>query len=210
MGKALIIKDADFSANALDKIILPYTVLKSVSLASLTQRVVVGSNIIKSKSRVVADMYIPHPSKGTCWFLGTSISSNGSFLLGNSANQFTYAMEQSVTQREAPYISEGRHTLDISNRILVDNIEKVSFIDNLHGDLSDAFRVLSAVSSLIDFNLAVKLYSLKIYNDWEDEKSLVFDIIPVMYNNKACLYDKVSKTYIYETHGESLAYEEVE
>jgi hypothetical protein len=58
----------------------------------------------------------------------------------------------------------------------------------------------------IGYMTSAKFRSLKAWNDFEDEKSLAFDLIPTEKDGETCLYNKIDGTYLKSTAGNALGH----
>lgn len=225
MGKKIIIKGADFSANGIAP---EFQKLKCIISASSTQTM--RSPIsMPAIGRVVIDM---------------AVSLTGSIynLFGYLTNTTTHPEEQmylSAVYGASPYYSGGfgmlgyinksgaqvttdvikdkaRHTIDFSRYALKVDGTSIAISQSPSTQNSVPFGIFG-VASYLGVNSdaigrSVKLYGVKMYSDYQNEDSLILDAIPVkrLSDNKICLYDKISGEYIYTKDETNPDYEELD
>lgn len=225
MGKSLIIKGADFSANGIAP---EYQKLKCIISTSSTQTMRSPINM-PAIGRAVIDMAVSH----------NDASYN---LFGYTSNTTTHPEEQmflSAVYGQSSYYSSGfgmlgyinkkgaqvttdvikdlaRHTIDFSRYALKVDGTSITILQSPSTQDSVPFGIFG-VASYLGVNsdvigIGVKLYGIKMYSDYQNNDSLILDAIPVkrLSDNKICLYDKISGEYIYTKNGTNPNYEELD
>lgn len=220
MGKKLIIKGADFSKNG----ILPeFTQLAWIGGPASTKSALLSPVALTSKCKVITtfsyDASKANAPAGPHYMFGL-ISSNTSMCLSqNTAGTYLYFKDMTVYCRNGVTDISNGNTYTIESSILGLKIGDKTIIPPT-GAVSDynlsMFGLDCGVSqggnaqnfSKSNSDPAMRLMSIKIYSDYNDEKSLVIDAIPVRRTSDGCicLYNKVDGTYITRTDGTNPAY----
>lgn len=225
MGKKLVIKGADFSANG---IVSEYLELAWIGSGALNTSALKVSGI-SSACKIVQkfNFYVPkiknNPGSGyVCGALYT-----GTYFTAGQTSAGAYAYfdgGSNYARNTSTNIGNGNDiTLEISPAGLKINNDAIvapsspvgSYTPNyigLDGCVNNLGNYTSVSISEDNDDPAMRLKSVKIYSDYTDESSLVVDAIPVKRNSDGvvCLYNKVNGTYIERTDGTQPAYGELE
>lgn len=210
MGKALIIKGADFSGAAIEK---PFIPLKGVKSLTTTQYLKSPFNFNGNSRIVVTFSYTIDVIEPTA----VSFGFMQPFRLQASAwyNSDRYKFGLWWRNDGGPYIISD--TKPVINRIYTLDMccRKVFFksvedgIIPLADDstlqiptISHTYYINAPYSSkdvVSDANAGSIIYSFKQYSDLEDDNSLIVDAIPAIEKatNKVGLFDRVSETFIF-------------
>lgn len=207
MGKSLIIKGADFSANAVAEIVLPYTPLSYASVAANTQYV---SSPYKedanTKIEIRCEVFTPSTAM---WFFGRKKDTDGALgiQLRTTGTPSVFIGSNSTGAFPDSPSADNKYTIVISHTDILINGQSVkgekdvSFV----GKSPKTFSLMnSETGGSIEYqneNISrIKFFGFK---QWDGD-NLVLDAIPVEYNGVKCLYNKVDETYIYADDGNSL------
>lgn len=223
MGKKLIIKGADFSANGIAP---EYTRLSCLVTTSSTQ--VIASPVpFTPAGRVIAEFAsVTTSSTKRLLFGHYAVGSSYTAKMFRFENLITYgtnnttgmcAYVNGTTVKNCGSMTDGlKHTINATRAtVKLDNSSTSMASSTTTANISASqFGLLGQLSnnSSSDYNgvgVGVKIYSIKIYSDKDDESTLVLDAIPVKRNadDVICLYDKISGTYLTTKDGTNPNYE---
>lgn len=134
-------------------------------------------------------------------------SNNGSLSVWGASGSSAVTMGTTVSA--IPLDTE--FVIDVSNNAMVINNEALTPTGNgaIVGHFSKGFGLLGYTGSTNGANTGVRLKNIKIYSDYEDTSSLVVDAVPVKRetDNKVCLFDKVTRTYLFTNDSENPLFE---
>lgn len=210
MGKKLIIKGADFSENGIkEPVVLEY--IKATS----TSQVIVAPFAPTANMRIVADVAVDTSdlTAGKNIFgCGYIVTSRANLCLQCGATSGRIALRYAKeTYAGDPFVNKQFVKFDISPaHLYIDNTEVT-----IPGELVAAPEQFTYVglfgtagTQLNNVGVGVMLKHIKIYSNYADNTSLVLDAYPSKDdNNKICLYDAVSGTYLYTNDGTNPNYE---
>lgn len=220
MGKKLIIKGADFSKNG----ILPeFTQLSWIGGPASSTSALLSPIALTSKCKVITtfayDASKANEPASPHYMFGLYTSNTSMNLSQNTAGTYLYFEDTTVYCRNGMTdISNGNtYTIEssmlglkIGNSAIIAPIGAVSDYDLSMFGLDCAVLQTGNAQNYSKSNSdpAMHLMSIKIYSDYNDEKSLVIDAIPVRRTSDGCicLYNKVDGTYITRTDGTNPAY----
>lgn len=202
-GKMLVIKGADFSMNALDKIVPPHKELNFVSIAT------VGQNVISpykenANTKFEITLESPTPSKSVYAFGTDNVgdSSRLAIQIRNDGDVGVFAGVSTLPVK-TKFAANTRHTITVSHSdVLLDGVSFKGDSDISYVGPEKDISIIGSNIAQNEENLNVKYYSIK---QWDGE-NLIMDAIPVLYDGKACLYNKVTEEYIYANDGETLSF----
>lgn len=207
MGKSLIIKGADFSANAVAEIVLPYTPLSYASVASNTQYVTSPfKEDANTKIEIKCEVFIPTTAM---WIFGRVKDTNGAFSiqLRTTGTPSVFIGNNTTGATVSSPTADNKYTIVISHTDILINGQSVKGEKDISfvGKSAQPFSLMNGeTGKSIEYqneNISrIKFFGFK---QWDGD-TLVLDAIPVEYNGVKCLYNKVDDTYIYADDGNSL------
>ena len=214
MGKSLIIKGADFSANGIAP---DFEELKCIVATSASQ-FIESPVAFTPRSRLVAEFAVsnltnvgnifgfssnttlyPEENFHFLTIVNPSYFSGSYGLLGYMNKKGAQALTTSVSDL-------AKHTLDVSTYALTAVSTDITISAETSTQNSVAFGIFGTsgyTSTAKDVLVGLKLYRVKLYSDYENANSLVLDCIPVkrLADNKICLYDMVSGAFLMTNDG---------
>lgn len=227
MGKSLIIKGADFSENG---IVPDFKQLKCIIAAARTQWIASPIDF-GADARCVAEMAVPAVDNTAYSLFGYNhIGSPNTVAFNfvhyknkNNYNSTVAYVNSSSMKKTTSALSDGlKHVLDVSRTSLkIDNttttpFEKDPNVGSISANNFGLFGIKTSQPTNPSYpnavTIGVKLYSIKIYSDENDENSLVLDAIPVKRtaDNVICLYDRISDEYLLTSDGTNPGYEDLD
>lgn len=215
MGKSLIIKGADFSANG---IVPEFFELKSIIATAGTQFITSPVNFPKN-GKCVFDAVI---SQETPYIFGfneprTGVTAHTNQLKSNYANN-AFGVYFGGIFKTANITYDVRKTFSVTNWEFKENGSLKAARDSTTPEPTEdsvPFGIFGIVTGGYGTPLVAigyKLHSFKMYSDKDDDTSLILDAIPVkrLSDNKICLYDKISGEYLLTNDGTNPDYDELD
>lgn len=224
MGKSLIIKGADFSANGIAP---EFIQLKCIVATARTQWIASPVDF-GADARVVTEMAIPSVEDNASYSLFGYYQSDSPainmfnfvhFKNKNNSNSTIAYVNSSSLKQTTSALSDGlKHILDVSRTSLkIDNttitpFEKDPNVGSVSASNFGLFGVNTNNSTYNVASIGIALYGIKMYSNENDESSLVLDAIPVKRtaDNVICLYDRISDEYLLTGDGTNPDYEDLD
>lgn len=223
MGKSIIIKGADFSANG----IAPEFVKLKCIVSTASTQVIKSIVNFPANGQIIASMATPSTTNRIFRMLGAEFGNSANFknqfyiYQFNSANSLTgcvfYVNVQSPYKVIANGFQDGNmHTITLDRTGgKIDNGNKVTAeVQTTTQSISKTnFGIFGVVRYLEnDVSVGVKCYGVKILSDRDNPNSIILDAIPVkrLSDNAICLFDKISGEYLLTEDGTNPDYEELD
>lgn len=216
MGKSLIIKGADFSANGIAP---EFVQLKSIISTASTQYIQSPVDFPKNGKCVFNALFSSNEISSIIGFSEPRTASNGykSQLKGNYSNN-SFGIYFSGAFKTANITINQKNEYYLSNYGFKEN--DVLKAERSTGEVEPVldsvpfgiFGVVTGGYGTPSVSIGYKLYSFKMYSDRTDDSTLILDAIPVkrLSDNKICLYDKISGEYLLTNDGTNPDYEELD
>lgn len=222
MGKSLIIKGADFSANGIAP---EFVILKSIITTSTTQAIASIVDI-PANAKIVATMATPATQGAAYKLFGKefpqTVSSRVFYAVQfNNLNDITgclfYVNSTDYKTISTAFQDGLQHTLTLDRTGgQIDNGTKVSAYEqtSIESIPKETFAIFGKCSynDTLSSSIGVKCYGCKVFSDRDNPNSLILDAIPVkrLSDNAICLYDKISGEYLLTEDGTNPDYEELD
>lgn len=213
MGKSLIIKGADFSQNGIAP---EFIQLDWVSSRNNNQYF--NTNLVRSgKMKLViefslTDALLNNDNIGNrCGLIGCNASTNDNdyfnlfWLPYSNSDKALYGVTKSNNagwySADSQIKNTNKHIAELdSSKFVLDGTLIKSTVNPVVTAGTYKIYVMGINDAINNLKYCyAHIHSAKIYSDYEDNSSLILDVIPVKRteDDKVCLYDKVSQSYIY-------------
>lgn len=202
MGKRLIIKGADFSANAVN---LPHHVLDWIASSGTDQAF--NTNVLATqKMRIEVELsatqaIIQSTSTTEMGIVGSGIDTSSALGIKYIPNYTCYAVSSENTQiyvSGCKFADTDRHVLSIDQtEFLIDGVQKKALTEGTINATDYPIYLMGINKSGARYTY-FHIHSVKIFSDRDDNDSLIHHYVPVMKKDGTiCMYDKVTDTYLY-------------
>lgn len=226
MGKKLVLKNADFSAYGITP---EYTLLKCIVATSTTQFIKSPVDFPSAGRAIFEFAHTTTSNSQSAVFgfygLGGDYAKNmfraeGLITYGPNSSTGLFVYVNGTAYKNLGNSSDGlKHTIDITRTSAkMDNLTSVTMptiqvVQNVPASQFGIFGFCSnsAGSSYRHVSVGVKIYSVKLYSNKDDNNSIILDAVPVLRNSdgKVGLYDKITGEYLFSDDGTSPNYEEL-